>query len=145
MSLVMMLETSRVSVLRRVSGLRHVPAADLEALADRATDMAVERGDVIRRPDEPCSRVVVIVDGCAGLYRQGRQVGEVGPGELIAGAAPLDVLTRDAEVVAQTRMRLLVLPHDAVRATLSDTAVTAAFVHSALARLRQNGASRSGE
>jgi CRP/FNR family transcriptional regulator, cyclic AMP receptor protein len=137
MSSVMMLETSRVSVLRRVVGLRHLSADELAALAERATDVCLQRGEVVHRADQPCSAVVVVVDGCAALYRDGRQVGEVGPGELIAGKAPLDILTRGAEVVAQTAMRLLMLPHDAVQATLSDTAVTAAFVHSAMARLRQ--------
>ena len=134
----MMLETSRVTVLRRVAGLRHLPTHELDRLASRATDVTVASGEVVRHPGQECTNVVVIVDGCAGLFRNGKQVGEVGPGELITGEAPLDLLTRDAEVVARTPMRLLVLPHDAVQATLGEKEVTAAFVHSALARLRAN-------
>jgi hypothetical protein len=71
------------------------------------------------------------------VYRDGRQIADVGPGALVTGAAPLDVVTRDADVIARTPMRLLVLPRDVVDATLGDREVTAAFVHSALARLRQ--------
>jgi CRP-like cAMP-binding protein len=137
----MMLETSKATVLRRVAGLRHLASADLEDLASRATEMTIAEGDVVRRPDSACTNVVVIVDGCAGLYRDGKQIGDLGPGELVAGEAPLDLMTCGADVVATTAMRVLVLPRDVVRSTLGDGGVAAAFVHTALARLRAN---RSG-
>ena len=135
-----MLETSKATGLRRVAGLRHLATDDLEGLAARATEQTIKAGDVVRRPDSGCNNVVIIVDGCAGLYRDGQQIGDIGPGELVTGEAPLDLVTCGAEVVATTPMRVLVLPRDAVQSTLGDKGVAAAFVHTALARLR---ASRS--
>lgn len=118
--------------------MRLASLADLERLAELATPASLRQGEFIRRPGDACTTVAVVVDGCAILVRDGRLVGNVGPGELIAGQAPLDVLTRDADVIASTPMRLLLLDRDDVYAALNDTGVTAAFVHSALARLRQS-------
>ena len=129
----MMIEASRVTVLRRVTGLRHLPQHTLDGLASQAISVSVAACEPVRSD----GHVIVIVDGCADVYREGRQIGEVGPGELVTGA-PLDVVTRDADVVARTPMRLLLLPRDVVDATLGDMEVTAAFLHSALARLRQS-------
>jgi CRP-like cAMP-binding protein len=72
-------------------------------------------------------------------------VGEVGPGEIVANRPPLDIITRDARVVAQTPMRLLSMPVDAVASKVTHTAVTASIVHAAVARLRRVGASPNGE
>ena len=132
-----MLETSRMSVLRRSPALRYLAHDDLAKLADVATDMAVVPGAAVVTPGEGDAFVAVVADGTAELWRGDQLVGEVGPGEIVANRPPLDIVTRDARVVAMTPMRLLSLPVEAVASKVTHTAVTAAIVHAAVARLRR--------
>jgi CRP-like cAMP-binding protein len=140
-----MLETPRMAVLRRVTALRWLSRDDLVTLAAAADEVAVPAGSVVQHHGQSSPHVAVVLDGTAGLWDGGEQVGAVGPGDVVANRPPLDVLTRSARVVAQTPMRLLALPAHLVAEKLDDTAVTAAMVQSLVTRLRRpDGSGSSG-
>src|SRR5207302_6467166 len=130
-------ETQRMTVLRKSPGLRYLSPDDLAALADAGIEVCYPPGALVQAPGRGGASVAVIADGTAGLWRCGELVGEVGPGEVVANRPPLDIVTRDSEVVARTPMRLVALPADAVASKLTHTAVTATILHAAVNRLRR--------
>jgi CRP-like cAMP-binding protein len=134
---VVMLESPTITVLRRVAGLRYLCPDDLATLADAAREVVMPAGCVVQQAGDATAAVRLVVEGIAGLWRGDERVGEVGPGEFVASRPPLDVLTRGTRVVAETHMRVLALQSDVVAGMLTETAVTATVLQSALARLRR--------
>jgi CRP-like cAMP-binding protein len=142
---IVMLESPTVTMLRRVAGLRYLCPEDLTTLADAALELSAPAGVVIQQAGDAAATVRLVVDGVASVWRDDDKIGEIGAGEFIANRPPLDVLTRGARVVAETPMRLLALQTELLSGMLSETAVTATVLQSALARLRRSELSRSDE
>lgn len=82
---------------------------DLALVARRAEDVRVEPGKVLVTEGEAGHEFFVIVDGTARVTRRGKRIANLGPGSAFGELALLDKAPRNATVVADTAMELVVL------------------------------------
>ena len=95
--------------LRNVPLFSALSRKELGLIARRAEDVKVGPGKVLVSEGAPGSEFFVIVDGTAKVTRQGRKVATLGPGAAFGELALLDRAPRNASVVAETPMELVVL------------------------------------
>lgn len=82
---------------------------DLQLVARRAEEVRVAAGKVLVTEGETGHEFFVILDGMARVSRQGRRVNTLGPGAAFGELALLDKAPRNATVVADSDMELVVL------------------------------------
>lgn len=82
---------------------------DLALVARRAEDVRVEAGKVLVTEGEAGHEFFAIVSGTARVARRGKRVASLGPGSAFGELALLDKAPRNATVVAETDMELVVL------------------------------------
>jgi CRP-like cAMP-binding protein len=82
---------------------------DLQLVARRAEDVRVPAGKTLVSEGETGHEFFVILDGTAKVSRAGRRVATLGPGAAFGELALLDRAPRNATVIAETDMELVVL------------------------------------
>ena len=82
---------------------------DLSLVARRAEDVRVDAGKVLVTEGEAGHEFFVIVSGTARVTRHGKRVAALGPGSAFCELALLDKAPRNATVLAETPMELVVL------------------------------------
>jgi CRP-like cAMP-binding protein len=82
----------------------------LRAIARIAEVQEVPAGEVLARVGEPGDRFFVVVDGSARVEVSPQNQGRIGPDQFFGEISLLDGEPRSATVVAETAMRLLVIP-----------------------------------
>lgn len=82
---------------------------ELALIARRAEDVKVDAGRVLVTEGATGSEFFVIVEGTAKVTRRGRKVASIGPGAAFGELALLDKAPRNATVVAETPMEVVVL------------------------------------
>ena len=105
---------------------------ELGLVAKRAEDVKVEAGKVLVSEGATGTEFFVILDGAARVERRGRKVADIGPGGFFGDLALLDRAPRNATVVAQTPMELLVLGQREFAALIDEVP---GFAHKLLAGL----------
>ncbi len=82
---------------------------DLQLVAKRAEDVRVPAGKALVSEGETGHEFFVILDGTARVSRGGRKVATIGPGAAFGELALLERAPRNATVVADSDMELVVL------------------------------------
>jgi CRP/FNR family cyclic AMP-dependent transcriptional regulator len=114
---------------------------DLQLVARAAEDVKVDAGKVLVTEGSAGTEFFVIVDGKARVTRRGRKVAELGPGQFFGELALLDRAPRNATVVAETPMELLVLGQREFAALIDEVPGLAHKLLAGLARrLRESDA-----
>jgi CRP-like cAMP-binding protein len=78
-------------------------------LASRADELEVSPGKMLCSKGETAHQFFVIEDGTAKVVRDGQYLDELGPGDFFGEMGLLDNAPRNADVVAKTSLRLMVL------------------------------------
>jgi CRP/FNR family transcriptional regulator, cyclic AMP receptor protein len=84
-------------------------------LASRADEVEVPPGKILCSKGETANEFFVIEDGTARVVRDGQYLDELGPGDFFGEMGLLDFAPRNADVVAKTPLRLMVLSGPAFR------------------------------
>ena len=82
---------------------------DLQLVARRAEDVRVAAGTTIVNEGDDGHEFFVILDGTARVSRQGRKIATLGPGSGFGELALLENAPRNATIVADTDIELVVL------------------------------------
>jgi CRP-like cAMP-binding protein len=82
---------------------------ELQLVARQGEHRSVEAGATIVSEGSAGAEFYVILDGTAGVQRHARKVAELGPGSYFGELSLLDRAPRNATVVAETDMDLVVL------------------------------------
>jgi CRP-like cAMP-binding protein len=114
---------------------------DLQLVARAAEDVNVDAGKVLVTEGSAGTEFFVIVGGKARVTRRGRKVADLGPGQFFGELALLDRAPRNATVVAETPMELLVLGQREFAALIDEVPGLAHKLLAGLARrLREHDA-----
>jgi CRP-like cAMP-binding protein len=84
-------------------------------LASRAAELEVPPGKMLCSKGETAHEFFVIEDGTAKVVRDGQYLDELGPGDFFGEMGLLENAPRNADVVAKTPVRLMVLSGRALR------------------------------
>jgi CRP/FNR family transcriptional regulator, cyclic AMP receptor protein len=103
-------QDEKMTYLQRVHLFEACSSRQLRAIARIAEVQEVPAGEVIARTGEPGDRFFVIVDGSARVEVSPQNQGRMGPGAFFGEISLLDGEPRSATVIADTAMRLLVIP-----------------------------------
>jgi len=82
---------------------------DLQLVARRAEDVRVAAGKTLVSEGETGHEFFVILQGTAKVSRQGRKIASIGPGAAFGELALLEKAPRNATIIAETDMELVVL------------------------------------
>jgi CRP-like cAMP-binding protein len=103
-------QDEKMTYLQRVHLFEACSTRQLRAIARIADVQEVSPGHVLARTGEPGDRFFVIVDGSARVEVSPENQGRIGPGAFFGEMSLLDGEPRSATVIADTAMRLLVVP-----------------------------------
>jgi CRP/FNR family transcriptional regulator, cyclic AMP receptor protein len=98
-----------VDHLRQVALFSTCSRKDLQKVAHRSEDKRVAAGTTIVSEGDNGDEFFVILDGTAAVSRQGRKIATLGPGSGFGEIALLEDAPRNATVVADTDIDLVVL------------------------------------
>ena len=98
-----------VDHLQQVTLFAACSRKDLQTLSHRSEDRWVPAGTTIVKEGDDGNEFFVILDGTAQVSRQGRKIATLGPGNGFGELALLESARRNATVVADTDMELVVL------------------------------------
>ncbi len=100
---------SGAALLRSIAIFSGCSNGELTRIAPLATEHDFEPGHILTVQGEPGDEFFVIVKGSASAFRGRFAVATLGPGQFFGELALLDGGMRTATVVADTKMRLLVM------------------------------------
>ena len=103
-------QDEKMTYLQRVHLFEACSSRQLRAIARIADVQEVPAGTVLARTGEPGDRFFVIVDGSARVEVAPQYQAPMGPGAFFCEMSLLDGEPRSATVIAETAMRLLVIP-----------------------------------
>ena len=103
-------QDEKMTYLQRVHLFEACSSRQLRAIARIAEVQEVPEGAVLARTGEPGDRFFVIVDGSARVEVSPHNQARMGPGSFFGEISLLDGEPRSATVIADTAMRLLVIP-----------------------------------
>jgi CRP/FNR family cyclic AMP-dependent transcriptional regulator len=98
-----------VDHLQQVSLFSACSRKDLQLVAKRAEDVRVQAGKAIVTEGETGHEFFAIISGTARVERHGRKIATIGPGDAFGELALLEKAPRNATVIAETDMELVVL------------------------------------
>jgi CRP-like cAMP-binding protein len=101
--------TKHLEHLAEIPLLSALSKRDLARIAKASNEITVDAGHVLVDQGDAGREAFVIVDGTATVRRNGRRVGELGPGDAIGELSLLDHGPRTATVTAETELTALVL------------------------------------
>jgi CRP-like cAMP-binding protein len=107
---------------------------DLRLVAQLADVLTVPAGEVLIKEGGIGREFFVILEGTARVSRKSRKIADLGPGEFFGEYALLASVPRNATVVAQTPMELLVVEQRAFNGLLDETPGFARKLVASLAR-----------
>ena len=89
--------------------LAELSEEDLVVLAERLHELEVPTGDYVIQQGELSYKFYVILEGTAAMEREGEHLADLGPGDFFGEMGIVGHSRRNADVVATSPMRMVVL------------------------------------
>ena len=123
---------------QRVPLFQSISQKGLRAIVSAATEVDVPAGKMLVREGDHGRELYVILRGTAEVFRGGRKLRELTPGEFFGEMALLHPAPRTATVTARTDMRVMVLDAREMEVVLDQEPAVAKRLLEAMAqRIRQ--------
>jgi CRP-like cAMP-binding protein len=106
--------------LRQVPLFADLDKSELNHVAQAATDLDLDAGNVLMREGALANEMVVVVDGMLEVTRDGEHVADIGPGGFAGEMALLTHAHRNSTVVTKTKCSVLHIDGRAFSALLED-------------------------
>jgi CRP-like cAMP-binding protein len=104
-----MARDTKLDQLANVRLFSNLTKKELAAVGRASDELEVDAGRILVREGATGHEFFLILDGEAVVKRAGRKIASLGPGQYFGELALLDRAPRNASVIADTPMRLLVL------------------------------------
>ena len=124
----------RVERLRALPLFRGCDVAELRAVDGLATELEFARETTLTVQGKRQREVLVLVDGCADVLRDGEKLGELGPGDMVGELEALAIAPSRVTVRTTQEARALVMSDSEFRNLLGDHPGIAGGVLGAVAR-----------
>lgn len=98
---------AKISMLKAAPLFADLNRRQLQEVAKLIDEVHVEPGKVLMKEGELGRELLIVLTGRASVTREGRQLGEIGPGDAVGEMALIDHGPRTATVVATEPMELL--------------------------------------
>jgi CRP-like cAMP-binding protein len=92
----------------------------LEEIGEVATELILPAGKVLAREGDVGFEMFILLDGTASVTRDGQRVSTITAGDVVGELAVISGLPRNATVVAETELTILVLTHAGLDQLLDD-------------------------
>jgi CRP-like cAMP-binding protein len=103
------------AVLRRIPLFDVLSRKQRKRLAERAAEVEVETGAVLCCKGKTGYEFFVIEEGTARVERDGQYLNELGPGDFFGEMGLIDDAPRNADVIAETRVKMMVVRGSSLR------------------------------
>ena len=100
---------TKIELLRRVPLFAGCSKKELRELASRTDEIDLRDGYVLMREGRPGREFIVLVDGTATVTKDGKKLGDLGPGDWVGEIALLTNVPRTATVTSTSPIRVLVI------------------------------------
>jgi CRP-like cAMP-binding protein len=111
---------AKVDLIASIPIFSRMGRRELEEVAQLVDEVDVPAGRVLMRQGSPGSEMVVLVEGQVEVERNGRTLGERGPGAVMGELSLLSEGPRTATVTTTQPSRLLVAGHGAFHQLMED-------------------------
>lgn len=101
--------SDRLDVLRKVPLFSRLSRRHLDLIARHADEVRLNTGKVLARQGELGLEFLLIVDGSARVERDGKQIARLAAGDFFGEMSLIDGKPRNATVIAETPIVLLVV------------------------------------
>jgi CRP-like cAMP-binding protein len=106
---------ARFAALRAVGELADRSDRDIDSLLASSDEVRLPAGAVVAKEGRYCTELVVVMEGTARSISNGT-ARHLGPGDSVGWAAMWDRSVNEANVIAESDVRLLVIGHSQFRA-----------------------------
>lgn len=106
--------------LKQVPLFADLSKSELDHVAQSATDLNLDPGDVLMREGSLANEMVIVVDGTLEVTRDGEHVADIGPGGFAGEMALLTHSHRNSTVTTKTNCSVLHIDGRAFSALLAD-------------------------
>lgn len=124
----------KLELLHSIGLFSRLGRADLKRLGQLTDAVDVPAGKVLMRQGEVGNEAFVVVTGRLGIERDGRQIAERGPGDMVGEIALLSEGPRTATVTVLEPSQLLVIGHREFHALMDEQPAIRMAVLEELAR-----------
>jgi CRP-like cAMP-binding protein len=104
-------QDQKLELLRSIPLFARLGSKEIQRLGQLTDEVDVAAGKVLMRQGESGAEMFIFVSGRASVERDGRPIGERGPGEVVGEIALLSHVARTATVTATEPSRLFVIGH----------------------------------
>ncbi|HUS66660.1 MAG TPA: cyclic nucleotide-binding domain-containing protein, partial [Kofleriaceae bacterium] len=110
----------RLWALRATLLFDDIDGEQLDALAVRANEIELAKGETVVAEGDPGDALFVVMNGVVAVEREGKVVAQLGAGQAFGELALVDGLPRVASVKTEAKSKLLRLPRDTFDAALAE-------------------------
>lgn len=113
-------QDDKIAALGRIPLFAGLSKRQLRFLARMTSEVTVREGSTLVKQGEMGQEAMIVEAGTAVVRRNGRKVGDLGPGEFFGEMSLINHMPRNADVIATSDMTILVMDSREFSSVLSE-------------------------